>query len=111
MHRFLFSLLFTALACTSRPVPLEYKLEGKRVLEPVHRAQAAQFVIDCARAANPHSDEEGEDLVAQCEHTSRNFYTTYVPQCAVYQSFDLVAKYNCTAVDLPEPCKAVCPRH
>lgn len=111
MCRFIWPLLIITAACSSRPAPLEYSLEGKRVLEDAHRAQAAQFVIDCARAANPHSDEEGEDLVAQCEYTSRNFYTTYVPQCAVHRDFDLVAKYNCTAPDLPEPCKAVCPRH
>ena len=34
----------------------------------------AKFIIDCARAANPMSDEEGEDLVKQCEKTSRNLF-------------------------------------
>jgi hypothetical protein len=28
-----------------------------------------QFVVACAEAANPKSDEEGEDLVSQCERT------------------------------------------
>lgn len=111
MHRLVWPLFLIALACSPRPVPLEYHHAGKRVLEGVHRAQAAQFVIDCARAANPHSDEEGEDLVAQCEHTSRNFFTTYIHQCAVYRSYDLVAEYNCTAAGLPDPCRAVCPQY
>lgn len=31
----------------------------------------AAFIIECARAANPHSDEEGEDLVAECRRTAQ----------------------------------------
>jgi len=27
------------------------------------------FIIECAKVANPMSDEEGEDLVQQCEFT------------------------------------------
>lgn len=30
----------------------------------------AKFIIECAKAANPMSDEEGEDLVKQCGQTS-----------------------------------------
>lgn len=33
------------------------------------RAALAQFVVQCATAANPKADEEGEDLVRQCEAT------------------------------------------
>ncbi len=33
-----------------------------------------QFVINCSEAANPKSDEEGEDLVAQCERTGRRIF-------------------------------------
>ncbi len=29
----------------------------------------SKFVVDCAKAANPLSDEEGEDLVAECRIT------------------------------------------
>jgi hypothetical protein len=35
---------------------------------------AAEFIIRCAEAANPLSDEEGEDLVVQCERTASNIY-------------------------------------
>jgi hypothetical protein len=38
--------------------------------------EIAQFVIDCAKAANPLSDEEGEDLVKQCERTAVNTFCT-----------------------------------
>ena len=34
----------------------------------------AKFIINCAKAANPMSDEEGEDLVKQCEKTSVNLF-------------------------------------
>ena len=34
----------------------------------------AEFIINCAKAANPMSDEEGEDLVIQCERTSHNLF-------------------------------------
>lgn len=33
----------------------------------------AEFIIDCARAANPMSDEEGEDLVKECGRQSEMF--------------------------------------
>lgn len=34
----------------------------------------SKFIISCAEAANPKSDEEGEDLVRQCEKTSQNLF-------------------------------------
>lgn len=34
----------------------------------------AKFIIDCAKAANPMSDEEGEDLVAECRKTAYYLY-------------------------------------
>ncbi|ALM62114.1 hypothetical protein AXI64_gp122 [Vibrio phage qdvp001] len=37
-------------------------------------SQAAEFIINCAEAANPLSDEEGEDLVSQCERTATKIY-------------------------------------
>jgi hypothetical protein len=38
--------------------------------------EVAQFVVDCAKAANPLSDEEGEDLVVQCEQTGKKLLCT-----------------------------------
>lgn len=39
---------------------------------------ASTFIIECAKAANPMSDEEGEDLVRQCEITAESLYGTRV---------------------------------
>lgn len=36
---------------------------------PEERQALASFIIECGRAVNSHSDEEGEDLIAQCEKT------------------------------------------
>ena len=40
----------------------------------------AEFIINCAKAANPMSDEEGEDLVLQCERTSRHLFCDEVKE-------------------------------
>jgi len=37
---------------------------------------AASFIVKCSKAANPMSDEEGEDLVQQCEDTAKRIYGT-----------------------------------
>lgn len=37
--------------------------------EKCNKDKIAKFIIDCAKAANPMSDEEGEDLVAECRKT------------------------------------------
>ena len=34
----------------------------------------ANFIINCAKAANPLSDEEGEDLVYECAKQGNNIY-------------------------------------
>jgi hypothetical protein len=39
-------------------------------------AAAATCMIDCGRAANPKSDEEGEDLVAECADRCAEFRCT-----------------------------------
>lgn len=36
--------------------------------------EKAKFILDCAKAANPMSDEEGEDLVIQCERTATSLF-------------------------------------
>lgn len=48
----------------------------KQVCSPESVAQRSKFIIDCATAANPKSDEEGEDLVIQCERTAKNLFCT-----------------------------------
>jgi len=43
-------------------------------IEECQRDKLAEFVLKCAEVANPMSDEEGEDLVQQCEWTGRSIF-------------------------------------
>lgn len=45
--------------------------------EFVDADKAATFIVECAAAANPLSDEEGEDLVAECKYTARDLYGVF----------------------------------
>lgn len=45
------------------------------------KVQLAKFIVDCAKAANPLSDEEGEALVAQCEKTGRRVVCNTIEKC------------------------------
>lgn len=54
--------------CSNAPQPPRIVSEP-HCTTPTERAALAQFVVDCSKAANPLSDEEGEDLVAQCQST------------------------------------------
>lgn len=45
------------------------------------RRELASFIIKCSEAANPKSDEEGEDLVIQCERTGINTLCPAVEIC------------------------------
>lgn len=63
------ALLFTGCdKIGDRPV----QISMLRVCHP--NPKQAQFVVDCAAAANPKSDEEGEDLVEQCEESSHRLF-------------------------------------
>jgi hypothetical protein len=53
-----------------------YDLVSRSHVPEAKRPEMAAFIIECARAANPHSDEEGEDLVAQCERTGHRLFAT-----------------------------------
>jgi hypothetical protein len=69
----LISILISLVACGSEYQP-EYK--GVRTC-PTDKSVIADFIVRCATAANPHSDEEGEDLVAQCEETAEHTFCEY----------------------------------
>lgn len=60
--------VFGMCACTPEP-PLVSVVSEPHCTESADRAALATFIVECARAANPMSDEEGEDLVAQCMRT------------------------------------------
>jgi hypothetical protein len=49
------------------------------------------FIIECARVANPMSDEEGEDLVQQCEYTGKSIMCPKITYSVIY-SWDMTEK-------------------
>jgi hypothetical protein len=59
------------------------------------RKWLAEFIVKCSEAANPKSDEEGEDLVKQCEWTGRRTICPTVKQCqTVTRKFMSVSDYG-----------------
>lgn len=42
------------------------------------------FILECAKVANPMSDEEGEDLVRQCEFTGERVMCPHVVYKVTY---------------------------
>lgn len=81
--RIMMSLLLLAVACGD-PEP---HVRTEREFLATDADRAARFVIDCAAAGNPKSDEEGEDLVWQCERTARALFgvTRWSVSIAAYQ--------------------------
>jgi predicted nucleic acid-binding Zn-ribbon protein len=70
------------------------------------RAAAATFVTDCARAANPMSDEEGEDLVRECAYQARQLYGNVTREC-VHETWGDYVVTPCDRVRT-EPCLTAC---
>lgn len=62
----LFAILLLCNCSASTEVQRTSEYKCTKVAE---QDKLAKFIIDCSAAANPKSDEEGEDLVAQCEKT------------------------------------------
>ena len=55
----------------------------------------SKFIIDCAFSANPKSDEEGEDLVKQCEETAKRMLCDdYVVECEGIGNCDFNLNYK-----------------
>lgn len=58
------------IACNEGPV----KIDSVCRVHPTQQTEAKECLVQCAEAANPMSDEEGEDLVTQCEESCTNIY-------------------------------------
>ena len=84
----------TLLGCSDKP-PHIVKVSVKRCTTDLDRERLSAFIIKCAEAANPLSDEEGEDLVYQCERTGENVICPFVTMC----EDDSDVGYN------PKPCE------
>lgn len=67
-----------------------YRVDVETVIRQGVTDDAQRFIVECAKAANPMSDEEGEDLVAQCERTALKLYGTEQLVACDYQGFDCV---------------------
>ncbi len=68
---FCFVLSFLLVGCNGDKLQspeVEYEIKRHCATERDRQA-LSKFVVDCATAANPKSDEEGEDLVSQCQYT------------------------------------------
>ncbi len=63
----LFFSFFTA--CTEKIIEIHETEEKVKCISQSDRERLANFIVKCAEAANPKSDEEGEDLVKQCQWT------------------------------------------
>lgn len=66
-------LIFTIVAALTLTACDDAKKVSSKT-EIVDAEKAAKFIVECASAANPMSDEEGEDLVYQCELTAKKIY-------------------------------------
>jgi hypothetical protein len=60
-------------ACGSRG-PITHRTDMRERCYPESAERRAEFIIKCSEAANPKSDEEGEDLVAECRRTSERLF-------------------------------------
>src|SRR5210317_1198827 len=72
MNRYLICLAILAMGCEpDRPSPDDF--DAYRECVQWKGSEVMEFVVKCSEAANPKSDEEGEDLVAQCHKTGKAF--------------------------------------
>lgn len=61
--------------CGQRSAPRVYEYVTTKVVIPEERrAEAARWIIDTVNAANPKSDEEPEDNIAQAEKTADRLF-------------------------------------
>jgi hypothetical protein len=59
----------------------------------------AEWILKCAEAANPMSDEEGEDLVLQCENTSERLFCPRV----LHRWYALAGVWRPVEPEAPKP--------
>ena len=72
-------LIFMVVGCTGSHSIIRSTMKECSTKE--EKKELADFVIKCNESANPKSDEEGEDLVIQCERTGRNILCPTIQVC------------------------------
>lgn len=66
------------------------------VCDPVTAPLRADFIVKCAEAANPKSDEEGEDLVRECGNQAEKLF------CREERAFTIEGvSYPCSEAKTP----------
>lgn len=97
-------LLTLGLAC-SPDRPEDIKIREECTVDPIKfREELKTCLIDCTKAGNPMSDEEGEDLVRQCQYSCSEIYCTLQ-----LWYWDGDGKWSCSA-RAPEPYRTACKR-
>ena len=75
-------IIFMSVGCTDKSL---FQIDIDKEIPKASTSKAAEFILTCAKNANPLSDEEGEDLVKQCQYTAvelfgeKEFYFCYSP--------------------------------
>ena len=64
--------LFSLVGC-DQSYPNEWPVY-QNVILPENRERAAAWVLECVKNANPHSDEEPEDNIAQAQKTATDLF-------------------------------------
>jgi hypothetical protein len=101
----IFILAVLTLSCERE---VTYTRESSHKIGADFRERAAAFILQCATAANPHSDEEGEDLVRQCEYTATRLYARTTYYCVVHiPGREYPMRYRCDS-EVNDACKRVC---
>jgi hypothetical protein len=107
------ALLGLSLGCSDdppEPPKVNLYLEWNQHCEDAVADKRAKFIIDCATAANPKADEEGEDLVEQCEETSENVLCARAPRACKEVEGALPRRCVWCSEIVNEPeLKALCP--
>jgi len=85
----------------------EWHIATSQVIPLARRDDAARFVVECAAAANPKSDEEGEDLVRQCHVTAEDLFGVHVRACIEGPDYAPNRSWPCDRVTT-DPCRTMC---
>lgn len=67
-------LVLLALGCSREEKKAKLTVTTRTTCSLRTADKRADFIIKCAEAANPKSDEEGEDLVEECRLTADHLY-------------------------------------
>ena len=82
---FLFSMMLFAASGCEQVIP-RVTFSYEKVCSKEQTIAVTDFVLQCAKNANPLSDEEGEDLVRECRYSGEEIICPPVPSFMFCQS-------------------------